>query len=119
MTIRKSHIYLIGAALIVSSAVFFYRHRQTSHEGQVLLRAVPIQTPYGWGYNILEDNKIYIHQEFMPGIPGKHGFATKEDAVLVGNRVIEKISSNQMPTMDSSDLRTLGIFKDSVPGQRP
>ena len=55
--------------------------------------------------------RIYIKQEFMPGIPGKQGFKSADDALLVGNLVIKKISSNQPPIITTRDLDSLGIVK--------
>ena len=55
--------------------------------------------------------RIYIKQEFMPGIPGKQGFKSADDALLVGNLVIKKISSNQPPIITTRELDSLGIVK--------
>lgn len=35
-----------------------------------------------WGYDILMDGKLFIHQPFAPGISGNRGFSTKEKAEL-------------------------------------
>ena len=80
-------------------------------EGKIFLHAEAVQTVYGWGYNVLADNRIYIKQEFMPAVPGKQGFKSADDALLVGNLVIKKISNNQPPTITVRDLDSLGIVK--------
>jgi hypothetical protein len=116
MTIsKKKYILLPFTALLICSAVIFYvrHHRawQRDHEDKIFLNAVPFQTAYGWGYDIMADNKIHIHQEFIPGITGKQGFRSREDALLVGRKVIQKIINNQMPTISEKDLEELGILK--------
>ncbi|HTB25673.1 MAG TPA: DUF4907 domain-containing protein [Puia sp.] len=80
-------------------------------EGKVFLHAEAVQTVYGWGYNVLADKRIYIKQEFMPAVPGKQGFKSADDALLVGNLVIKKISNNLPPTITGGDLDSLGIVK--------
>ena len=105
----------ITVLLICSAVIFFVRHERSGkrdHEGQVFLKAVPVQTAYGWGYNIMADNKIYIHQDFIPAAAGKQRFKTREDALRVANRVMEKISANQLPVITMKDLEELGIMKE-------
>ena len=126
-TKKKRYFILIITALLLSCAViFFILHEQAikreqalkkeqtiknEQAGKVFVKAVPIQTPYGWGYNIMADNKIFIHQDFIPAVSGKQGFKTPEDAMLVGNRVVQKISKNELPTISPKDLEELGILK--------
>jgi Domain of unknown function (DUF4907) len=111
MTIRNKYNLIGIAALLICFAVIFFI-RQKSHEEKIFLHAEPVQTGYGWGYNILANEKIYIKQEYMPGISGKHGFKTAGDALLVGNLVIHRISSNQMPMITQRDLDSLGLLPE-------
>ena len=59
----------------------------------------------------MADNKIYIRQDYMPAVPGKQGFKSSADALLVGNRVIQKISRNELPAITEKDLEELGVLK--------
>lgn len=115
MTInRKKYFILTINALLISCAVIFFIHGKRSrqdHEGQVFLKAVAVPTARGWGYNIMADDKIYIHQDYIPAAEGKRVFKTKEDAMRVANRVIEKISKNQLPVITLMDLDSLGVLK--------
>ncbi|MEJ0080719.1 MAG: DUF4907 domain-containing protein [Puia sp.] len=43
------------------------------------------------GYNIIAEGKVHIKQEYMPAVPGKRGFKSAADAMLVGNLVIKKL----------------------------
>ncbi len=117
MTIsRRKYIFLtITALLICSAVIFFVRHRQAlrqDHQDKIFLSAVAFRTANGWGYNIMADNKIYIHQEFIPYLTGKQGFKSREDALLVGRKVVQKISTNQWPAITQKDLEELGILKN-------
>lgn len=110
MTIRNKYSLIGITALLICFAVIFFS-RQKMHEGKIYLHAEAVQTVYGWGYNVLADNKIYIKQEFIPSVPGKQGFKSSDDALLVGNLVIKKISNNQPPIITGRDLDSLGIVK--------
>jgi hypothetical protein len=102
----------IAALLISIAVIFFSRHSNT--DGRVFIYAEPVQTKYGWGYNVLADGKIYVKQEFMPAVPGNVGFKTAADAQLVGNMVVKKITNNILPTITLRELDSLGLYKDSV-----
>jgi len=115
MTIKKKYSRFIVAGILVVVTIFvIYYFRRNENEDKVFLQTQAIQTNLGWGYNITANGKIYIHQEFIPAIAGKHGFSTKEDAMKVGQRVIEKISSNQLPTISIQDLNELNVLHDSL-----
>ena len=44
-----------------------------------------------WGYDILKNNKLFIHQTTIPGLPGNSGIEKKSDAEKVARLVIEKL----------------------------
>lgn len=63
-----------------------------------------------WGYDILKDDKIFIHQPNKPGMPGTQGFATKQDAIKVARLVITKIQKGEMPpTVSQEELKALKL----------
>jgi len=64
----------------------------------------------GYGYDILMDGKIYVHQPNIPALPGNNGFASEKQANLVANLVSHKIRNNIMPpTVEVRELDSLGI----------
>lgn len=50
-----------------------------------------------WGYDILVESKLMIHQPTIPGMPGNEGFKTKEAAQSVADLVVSKIKKGEMP----------------------
>lgn len=65
----------------------------------------------GWGYEIIMNNKPYIHQPHIPGISGINGFETKEKALKVAEFVANKIKNNIMPpTVNKSELDSMGVL---------
>jgi hypothetical protein len=111
MTIRNQFNLIGITALLVCIAVIFFT-RQKSHEGKIFLHAVPVQTGSGWGYNIMADERVFIKQEYIPAVPGKEGFKSADDALLVANLVIHKISTNQLPTITTRELDSLGVLNN-------
>ncbi len=66
----------------------------------------------GYGYDILNDGKLYIHQPIIPAISGKQGFKTEADAKRVGEYVKNKIDNGIMPpTLTVDELKKLGVVK--------
>jgi hypothetical protein len=115
-TTRLTNRLVIAAVVILLGILFYtaYRRQMIRERDYVFIKAAPIHTAIGWGYEILADGKPYIHQEFIPGIKGRKGFDTKEDALLVANKVIDKIKMKQIPPAISvEDLKSLGILKAS------
>jgi len=63
-----------------------------------------------WGYDILKENKIFIHQPTRPGMPGLEGFATKTDAEKVARLVMNKMQKGEMPpTVTPDELKRLQL----------
>ena len=61
-----------------------------------------------WGYDILVDNRMKIHQPSIPGQPGNEGFKTKEQAEKVARLVIKKMKKGEMPpSIDANELKKL------------
>jgi hypothetical protein len=50
-----------------------------------------------WGYDIMINGKLFVHQPFAPGISGNKGFSSKEKASSAAELVIEKIGQCVMP----------------------
>jgi hypothetical protein len=47
----------------------------------------------------------------MPAVSGKQCFKTADDAMLVGNLVVKKITQKQWPTVTAGELDSLGLSK--------
>lgn len=67
------------------------------------------QSGEGWGYEIFVDGQRFIHQDQIPGAPGKQNFVSQQEALLVGELVIKKIKENELPSIHSPELDSLNI----------
>ena len=97
-------LLLLLAGLAATTAYQLYDRRQNHYEVQV------VRNPSGWGYNILNNGKPFIHQPTIPGVPGMVAFSSQEQARQVGERVVEKIEQTEaLPTLTHEELRQLGV----------
>ena len=108
MTISRK-IILFGITALLCIAVIFFNY--TRKPGKIFIYAAPVKTVYGWGYNVLRNHtgvenpatdSIYIKQEYMPAVAHKPGFHSASDAKKVGDLVVKKIMSNQLPAISST-----------------
>ena len=65
-----------------------------------------------FGYDIIADGKMIIHQPSVPGMPGNEGFKTRESAEKVAQLVITKIKKGEMPpTITKEEMQKLKAIK--------
>ena len=63
-----------------------------------------------YGYDILNGNKVVIHQPNIPAVVGNKGFASKKDAEKTAKLALIKISHNIMPpTISIHELDSMHI----------
>jgi hypothetical protein len=61
-----------------------------------------------WGYDILVEHQMEIHQPSIPGQPGNEGFKTREGAEKVAKLVIKKMKKGEMPpSIDEKEMKRL------------
>lgn len=64
-----------------------------------------------WGYQILNENNLYINQPHIPAVQGNKGFTTQERAEITANFVIFKLESGwSPPSLTLSELDSLGVI---------
>ena len=109
--IKKNWIYILFVFAIILFIVTRFKKSTNGHQGEVLLSLKTFQTPLGWGYDILTNDSVFIHQEFIPSIEGRKGFLSEAEASIVGNLSIERIKHRQLPNIKLTDLDSLHIHK--------
>lgn len=68
-------------------------------------------TEGGFGYNIIEDGKLRIHQTSIPSVAGIRGFSSQEKAMKVAEFVIFKMKNKIFPpTVDRAELDSLQVL---------
>ena len=101
----------IGVSVFFILIIIGFSVKTTKSDNDIMLKveSVPIHNASGWGYEILVDHKIFIHQENIPAVAGKKAFLTKEDAMKTAGLAIEKLVKGKLPTITKDDLTALKI----------
>ncbi len=99
--------------LFVFSLAVFLISKYTGIRNAPKAKGLSVQSfkdSLGWGYDVLINDTIFIHQNFIPGVPGNQGFKTEEQALSVGNLVKEKMKKKKsFPSVNPKELDSLGI----------
>ena len=111
---RSFGFFLITLFVIIGILIYRNVEKPENKEKQVFLEVRSIKVDSGWGYDILKDAKVYIHQIYIPAIPGRHAFKSETDALRVGREVLSRLSTNTLPTISARDLKDWGIVNDSL-----
>jgi len=102
---------LIGLTLLIMLVVVVGRfHNKRNHHYTVDV----INIEQGWGYNILCDNKLIIHQPYMPAKNGQFTFQNKYDAKKTGQLVVKKLQNSQSPRIRIDELDSIIKNSDKV-----
>ncbi len=100
--------FVLLAAIIGCVWIGIYR-RMRWKKDHIMVELRAIQTPLGWGYDILTNGHPYIHQDIIPDIRGQHGFQSKEEALAVGQKVYDRLVANQIPVISIEEMRQLKV----------
>jgi hypothetical protein len=61
-----------------------------------------------WGYDILVDGQLIVHQPSVPCMQGNEGFKTKTAAETIAKLVINKMKKGEMPpTVTINEMKKL------------
>lgn len=121
-TITKHNIIVLGTAIVISAGIFIIakeRQKKNTTQGPPQVSYKIFNSQIGWGYEILENDKVYIHQDFVPVLPTQKGFSKKEYAEKAAQLVIEKMKTSDFPTLTKEDLAHICPLDQIVYEQPP
>ncbi|MCK9303070.1 MAG: DUF4907 domain-containing protein [Bacteroidales bacterium] len=128
---KKNIIIIILLVIIIVLAFFLWKAKTNNMEKAIQNTEIQLQdtvsssvvNPYQntdvttniissedntFGYDILINGQILVHQPSIPGLPGNKGFDTEQQAQRVANFVATKVKNNEMPpTVTNEDLNEL------------
>ncbi len=61
----------------------------------------------GWGYDIFNKDKLYIHQPFIPAIEGQVPFRDRQSARKTGKLVVRKLKNHKIPSVTKEELESI------------
>lgn len=68
------------------------------------ITAKTFQTSGGWGYNVYRNGALFIHQEHMPALEGRKGFATEAQASQTAHLVMSKMKGTGLPVVSKAEV---------------
>ena len=98
MTIRHNTIVLAIFIAVAAAIPFYYLANSKRIEYKIF------HTTTGWGYDILVNKRLFIHQQYVPVLAEKKGFATEESAGAIARMVVHKLKNNEVPTLTYDEL---------------
>ena len=108
MTKKNASVWrLVAAGLLIAGSliIIFYKKNQQAASDLLPVELHPLKIGDGWGYEVLVDNKVYIHQDCIPAIPSFRRFRSESEALLVGKLVVDKIKHGHKPVMTLQEIR--------------
>jgi hypothetical protein len=111
MTISRKHklVLLVAILFAAGSTIFLLAIKPAPiHQG---LSYNCFKTERGWGYDIMVNDTIIIHQPFIPGKSGVNGFNTQQEASADAQNVIEKIKSQEFPLVNHQQLQRPAVSR--------
>ena len=108
MTFNKHTIAVLGLSLIVSAGILTYTFSNSKSTKHNRFSAVVFSGLNGWGYDILVDDSVFIHQESIPVFGAGKGFPEKEQAQKAANLVLKKLENKEgLPTLSRFELEEI------------
>lgn len=104
--IRKNFSFIFNLYLItflLGTIIFVFCKKEEN------LKVKSIKVNSGWGYTISNNDKIIIKQTIVPVVSQYKSFQTENEALSVGELVMNKLESNLAPTITKKDLILLKI----------
>ncbi len=108
--------YILFLIAMASFGCISKKSNEDNKSGQLLLNNITIQTFAndsvlgGFGYDLLVDGKIMVHQPNIPAVMGNRGFVTEADAQKTAALVKHKLQNNIMPpSVTIQELDSIGI----------
>ena len=100
-------VIIVGGVLVLNKN--YYKNKKAVPTKQKAVELVVNRTNDGWGYQIYKQGTLYIDQKYIPAIPGKKAFTSKEDAEKVGEIVKKKVINLEIPHISIQTLDSLKI----------
>jgi preprotein translocase subunit SecD len=105
--INKHNIIVLSAAFFISAAIWIIAFNRKKSGKEIPVSSKVFQGTYGWGYEILVNDTVYIHQDIIPSLPGKTGYLQKEQAEAAAQLVVNKLKSGQSPRVTTFEQQQI------------
>ncbi|OQP65358.1 hypothetical protein A3860_16965 [Niastella vici] len=111
MTINRTHKLVLLAAILIAVSSTFYLLAVKQAPSANGLHYNCFKTENGWGYDVLYNERVLIHQPMIPGKSGGSGFDSEKAAGADAKTVIEKIKSGEFPLFGQKQQQRSGVLR--------
>lgn len=103
---KLNNLIIVGVALIISATIWIVALNKQDAKRKKITAKV-FQGLNGWGYDILVEDTLFIHQESIPARQGKTGFPEKKQAEQTARLIINKMERRELPTVTTFELEQI------------
>ena len=104
---KRYNIIVILVSVAISAGIWIITLHKRQAKKKKDITAKIFEGFNGWGYDILVDDELFIHQESIPSWPGKTGFQKKEQAEQTAQLIINKLKQGQVPAVTTFELQQI------------
>lgn len=99
--IKRHDILVVGASVLIAASFWII---PLLNKQQPVFSYKIFKTNSGWGYDILVNDTLQIHQEWMPVTADKKSFPEQEQAREAAMLVIKKLHAGENPAISRAEL---------------
>lgn len=108
MASKRHTITVLLVSLIISAGILVYAFTKRTTNKSSRFSSVVFSGLNGWGYDILVDDHVFIHQESIPAVGNRKGFPEREQAEKAARLVLKKLeTSGDFPTLSRFEVEEI------------
>jgi len=104
-TTTKHNIVVIAVSLVIAASIPLVYKKTLEPRPNVFYHS--FHGDHGWGYDIIMNDKLVIHQQYVPALNVKQQFPTREQAEAAAQLVVFKLKNNKFPTLSKSEVEQI------------
>lgn len=101
---KRYNIIVILIAVFISAAIWITALNRQDDKKKKMLSAKVFEGLNGWGYDILVNDTVFIHQESVPVTETNKGFSQKQQAEKAAGIILQKLQQGKLPTLTKFDI---------------
>jgi len=108
MASKRHTITVLLVSLTISTGILVYAFTKRTTNKSSRFSSVVFSGLNGWGYDILVDDSVIIHQESIPSYGNGLAFPEKQQAQQAANLVLKKLKQGGgLPTLSRFELKAI------------
>lgn len=112
--IRKRHNIIVISLSVLIACSFWIA--PLIRRSEAVFSYNIFKTAGGWGYDILVNDTLQVHQDFIPVITNRRAFPKQEQAKLAAELMIRKMKAGKIPAISRSELESICPANDLING---